>query len=48
VSKLWVDNVSLDPMKLVVYDANGAERIVVTFSDFEYNVNLGDELFRVQ
>lgn len=43
--KLWVDNKTLNPVKLSIYDPDGSERIVVTFSTFEYNVELDDELF---
>ncbi len=43
--KLWVDNETLKPVKLVVYDPNGGERIVVTYKTFAYNVPLDDSLF---
>ena len=43
--KLWVDNETLKPVKLYIYDPDGSERIVVTFHTFEYNVELDDELF---
>lgn len=43
--KLWVDNKTLKPVKLGIYDPDGSERIVVTFSSFEYNPELDDELF---
>ena len=46
--KLWVDNKSLKPVKLVIYDAEGNERIVVTFETFEYNVKLDDSIFVIQ
>ncbi len=43
--KLWVDNKTLAPLKLEIYDPDGKERIVVTFKTFNYNVPLSDELF---
>jgi outer membrane lipoprotein-sorting protein len=46
--KLWVDNKTYKPVKLVVYDKDNIERIVVTFTDFEYNVDLDDSLFLVK
>jgi len=46
-SRLWVDNETLIPVKLIIFDADGAERVVVTYHIFEYNVELEDELFTV-
>lgn len=43
--KLWVDNNTLLPVKLVIFDPDGAERVVVTYHVFEYNVTLDDALF---
>jgi outer membrane lipoprotein-sorting protein len=40
-----MDNETLKPVKMVVYDPDGAERIIVTFNVFEYNVALDDSLF---
>lgn len=45
--KLWVDNQTLKPVKLVVYDPDGGERIIVTYQNFQYNVPLSDSLFTV-
>ncbi len=45
--KLWLDNATLKPVKLVVYDPDGVERIVVTFKSFEYNILLDDTLFKI-
>ncbi|MCL2199011.1 MAG: hypothetical protein FWB80_08825 [Defluviitaleaceae bacterium] len=44
-SRLWVDNESLVPVKLVIFDSDGTERIVVTYHVFEKNVPLLDALF---
>jgi len=46
-ARLWVDNESILPVKLVIFDADGAERIVVTYHVFEYNVILDDGLFSI-
>jgi len=45
--KLWIDNKTLKPVKLVVYDPQGSERIIVTYKTFEYNVALEDSEFSV-
>ncbi|MCL2840916.1 MAG: hypothetical protein FWE05_09100 [Defluviitaleaceae bacterium] len=44
-SRLWVDNTTLLPVKLIIFDEDGAERIVVTYHVFEYNIELDDALF---
>jgi len=45
ISRLWVDNETLLPVKLVVFDQDGAERIVITYHVFEFNVEMDDALF---
>jgi len=45
--KLWVDNKTLMPVKMIIYDANGTERVIVIFNSFEYNVDIDDNMFRV-
>ena len=47
IARLWVDNETMLPVKLVIFDADGAERIVVTYHIFEYNVVLDDGLFTI-
>jgi len=47
VARLWVDNETTLPVKLVIFDADGAERIIVTYHVFEYNVILDDGLFTI-
>ncbi|MDR0957587.1 MAG: hypothetical protein LBM16_00030 [Clostridiales bacterium] len=46
--KLWVDNNTRIPAKLVIYDANGSERIVVEYEKFNYNVDLPENLFKIE
>jgi len=47
LARLWVDNETFLPVKLIIFDSDGAERIVVTYHVFEYNVVLDDGLFTV-
>jgi len=44
--KLWIDNKTLDPVQLVVYDTQDIERIIVTYKTFEYNITLDDSVFQ--
>ena len=46
--KLWVDNTTLKPVKLAIYDPDGVERIVITYNTFSYNLVLNDSLFLIQ
>lgn len=45
--KLWIDNESQNPIKLVIYDKDGNERIVAEFSNFVYNCNLDEKDFKI-
>ncbi|MCL2461659.1 MAG: hypothetical protein FWF44_03270 [Defluviitaleaceae bacterium] len=45
--KLWVDNTTLKPVQLVIYDQQSSERIIVTYKTFEYNIQLDDSLFKL-
>jgi len=44
-ARLWVDNATLTPVKLIIFDPEGAERILITYHAFEMNVVLDDALF---
>ncbi|MCL2500919.1 MAG: hypothetical protein FWE90_11405 [Defluviitaleaceae bacterium] len=44
-ARLWVDNETLMPIKLIILDPDGVERIIVTYHAFEMNVVLDDALF---
>ena len=46
-AKLWVDNRTLVPVKLVISDREGGERVIVTYRNFEYNIELANEIFTV-
>jgi outer membrane lipoprotein-sorting protein len=43
--KIWIDNKTLKPVKLIIYDPQGSERIIVTYKSFEYNVPLENSEF---
>lgn len=45
--KLYVDNYTMLPIKLVIYDDDGLERIIVEYEQFIINPNLGNEIFKV-
>lgn len=47
-ARLWVDNETLVPVKMIIFDPDGAERIIVTYHVFEYNVVLDDTLFTLR
>jgi len=44
--KVWFDNKTHRPIKMIIYDPQGSERIIVTYSGFEYNVALEDSDFK--
>lgn len=46
--KLWINNDTLLPKKLVVYDYNQIERIIVEFEEFVFNPILEDKIFSVE
>jgi outer membrane lipoprotein-sorting protein len=46
--KLWVSNETMLPERLVIYDSEGKERIVTSFSEFEYNPELAEDEFAPQ
>ena len=47
ISRLWVDNSTLLPVKLIIFDQDGAERIIVTYHVIELNIELDDALFTI-
>jgi outer membrane lipoprotein-sorting protein len=44
--KLWVDNKTRKPLRLVIYDEDGVERIVVAYKTFSYNIDIDDSIFK--
>ena len=45
--KLWINNETLFPVKMTIYDPNGHERVIVTYHNFEYNIELDNRLFTI-
>lgn len=46
--KLWINNKTKVPEKLIIYDVEEKERVVLTFENFEYNPKLSDDIFNVE
>ncbi len=44
--KVWIDNETLKPLKLVIYDEGGKERYVIIYNEFEYNPEMDDSVFK--
>ena len=45
--KLWFDNNSLKPVKLIIYDKENKERVIVSYETFEYDVKIENDLFKI-
>lgn len=45
--KLWIDENTLKPVKFIIYDSDGNERYILTYTEFEYNTQIDDNLFIV-
>jgi outer membrane lipoprotein-sorting protein len=45
IGRLWINNKKLVPTKLIIYDPDGGERIVVNYENFEYNIELANDIF---
>ena len=43
--RLWVDNQTLNPARLTIYDREGGERVIVNFKSFEYNIEFDEAVF---
>lgn len=43
--KLWVDNETLDPVRLTIYDTEGKERYIIDYNEFEYNASFDEGTF---
>lgn len=46
--KLWIDNESMMPVRLVIYDDEGKERIIAQFSNFQYNCQIEQSKFTLE
>ncbi|MDR2166445.1 MAG: hypothetical protein LBE35_01165 [Clostridiales bacterium] len=47
-SRLWVDNETLKPIQLTIYDSSGTERVIVAYNAFEFDAEMDDGLFRAE
>lgn len=45
--KLWIDNETLDPVRLSIYDFEGKERYIIDYNDFEYNCGFEEGTFEI-
>ena len=43
--KLWIDNDTLDPVRLTIYDTEGKERYIIDYDKFEYNCDIEEGTF---
>jgi len=45
--KLWIDNETLDPVRLAIYDLDGKERYIIDYDTFEYNCAFEEGTFYI-
>jgi outer membrane lipoprotein-sorting protein len=43
--KLWVNNETGLPVKMIIYDKDGNERMIVSYKSFEFNPNIDEKIF---
>jgi len=43
--KLWIDNETLQPLRLETHDASGTPLVTVVFTEFNLNERVDDEIF---
>lgn len=46
--KLWINNITKLPEKLIIYDGDNKERVIVKFSDFKYNEEINPNVYTLQ
>lgn len=46
--KLWINNETKQPEKLVIYDVDGKERVLVSYDNFVYNPKIEDSKFNIE
>lgn len=46
--KLWIDEETLLPVQFVIYDVDGKERYIINYKDFEFNIELDENLFKIE
>jgi outer membrane lipoprotein-sorting protein len=47
MQRLFICSAKLLPQQLIIFGADGTQRVIVTYHDFEYNVALEDALFTI-
>jgi outer membrane lipoprotein-sorting protein len=45
--RLFVNNETLKPEELIIYDKENSKRVIVIFEEFEYNINFDDTVFKI-
>jgi len=45
--KLWIDNKTILPTRLVIYDIDGNERYIVEYNEFVYNNDIDPKVFEI-
>ena len=45
--KLWIDNETLNPVKLVIYDADGKEKYIIEYNEFQFDPEFEENIFSV-
>lgn len=46
--KLWINNKTKNPEKLVIFDSEGKERVVLNIKNFQYNKEIEDDIFNIE
>ncbi|MCI1999045.1 MAG: hypothetical protein LKJ75_01155 [Clostridia bacterium] len=46
--KLWINDTTLKPVKLVIYDKDKKERYILEYGNFEYDVQLSNDIFTIK
>ncbi|MCL2349904.1 MAG: hypothetical protein FWC67_00340 [Defluviitaleaceae bacterium] len=45
MARLWVNNDTLLPVQMVIFDAAGGERVIIVYNTFEFDPEMPDETF---
>ncbi len=46
--KLWIDNETLEPVKLVIYTSEGKEKYIIEYNEFSYNPQFEQNIFSIE
>lgn len=44
-SRLWIDNDTLSPTRMVIYDRDDTERVIISYTSFTPNPTISDDMF---